>query len=72
MSNIRTIEGDFSAANATFALVVARFNNFIVDSLQAGAIDALVPDDRAHFRDHNCDQDPDNDHYHQHLEHGEA
>ena len=42
MSNIRTIEGDFSAANATFALVVARFNNFIVDSLQAGAIDALV------------------------------
>ena len=42
MSTIRTIEGDFSATNATFALVVARFNSFIVDSLQAGAIDALV------------------------------
>ena len=42
MTNIRTIEGDFSATNATFALVVARFNSFIVDSLQSGAIDALV------------------------------
>ena len=42
MTNIRTIEGDFSATSATFALVVARFNSFIVDSLQAGAIDALV------------------------------
>jgi 6,7-dimethyl-8-ribityllumazine synthase len=42
MSNIRTIEGDFSPGNATFALVVARFNSFVVDSLQAGAIDALV------------------------------
>ena len=42
MSNIRTIEGDFSPGNATFALVVARFNSFIVDSLQAGAIDALI------------------------------
>jgi 6,7-dimethyl-8-ribityllumazine synthase len=42
MSNIRTIEGDFGATDATFALVVARFNSFIVDSLQAGAIDALV------------------------------
>jgi 6,7-dimethyl-8-ribityllumazine synthase len=42
MTNIRTIEGDFSASNATFALVVARFNSFIVDSLLSGAIDALV------------------------------
>ncbi len=42
MTNIRTIEGDFSASNATFAIVVARFNSFIVDSLQAGAIDTLV------------------------------
>lgn len=42
MTNIRTIEGDFGATNATFAIVVARFNSFIVDSLQAGAIDALV------------------------------
>jgi 6,7-dimethyl-8-ribityllumazine synthase len=42
MTNIRTIEGDFSASNATFAIIVARFNSFIVDSLQAGAIDTLV------------------------------
>lgn len=42
MSNIKTIEGDFSANNANFAIVVARFNSFIVDSLQSGAIDALV------------------------------
>jgi 6,7-dimethyl-8-ribityllumazine synthase len=41
MSNIKTIEGDFSAGNSRFAIVVARFNSFIVDSLQAGAIDAL-------------------------------
>jgi 6,7-dimethyl-8-ribityllumazine synthase len=42
MSNVNIIEGDFSASDASFALVVARFNSFIVDSLQAGAIDALV------------------------------
>jgi 6,7-dimethyl-8-ribityllumazine synthase len=41
MSNIKTIEGDFSATTANFALVVSRFNSFIVDSLQGGAIDAL-------------------------------
>lgn len=42
MSTIRTIEGDFAPTNASYALVVARFNSFIVDSLQAGAIDALT------------------------------
>jgi 6,7-dimethyl-8-ribityllumazine synthase len=42
MSSIRTIEGDFSATGANFALVVSRFNSFVVDSLQAGAIDALL------------------------------
>jgi 6,7-dimethyl-8-ribityllumazine synthase len=42
MSTVRTIEGDFAPTNAKFALVVARFNSFIVDSLQAGAIDALT------------------------------
>lgn len=42
MTNIRTIEGDFSPTNANFALIVARFNGFIVDSLLAGAIDALT------------------------------
>lgn len=42
MSNIKTIEGDFSGGSHKFALIVGRFNSFVVDSLQAGAIDALV------------------------------
>lgn len=42
MSDITTIEGDFSANDATFALVAGRFNRFIVDPLVDGAIDALV------------------------------
>ncbi|MBV1914987.1 MAG: 6,7-dimethyl-8-ribityllumazine synthase [Pseudomonadales bacterium] len=42
MSDITTIEGDFSAADATFALVAGRFNRFIVDPLVDGAIDVLV------------------------------
>lgn len=41
MSNIKTLEGDFTGVSASFALVVARFNSFITDSLQAGAEDAL-------------------------------
>lgn len=41
MSNVRTLEGDFAPTNATFAILVSRFNSFIVDSLQSGAIDAL-------------------------------
>lgn len=42
MTDITTIEGDFSAADATFALVAGRFNRFIVDPLIDGAIDVLV------------------------------
>lgn len=42
MSNVRTIEGDFSTPNANYAIVAARFNSFIVDSLLSGAIDALI------------------------------
>ncbi len=38
---IKTIEGDFSAATARFALVVGRFNGFVVESLVQGALDAL-------------------------------
>jgi 6,7-dimethyl-8-ribityllumazine synthase len=45
-----TYEGDFSPPPGRFALVAARFNALIVDSLVAGAIDGLkrhgVPDDR--------------------------
>ncbi|MEE4376381.1 MAG: 6,7-dimethyl-8-ribityllumazine synthase [Candidatus Competibacteraceae bacterium] len=35
------IEGDFIAEGARFAIVASRFNSFIVDSLVAGAVDAL-------------------------------
>ena len=41
MTDIRTLEGDFVATEARFAIVASRFNNFIVDSLIAGAIDTL-------------------------------
>ena len=41
MSKVKTIEGDFAGAVANFALVVSRFNSYIVDSLEAGAVDAL-------------------------------
>jgi len=42
MTDVKTIEGSFAAANHKFAIVAARFNGFIVDSLIAGAIDTLV------------------------------
>ncbi len=42
MSNIRVIEGDFHSGSAKYAIVVARFNSFVVDKLLEGAIDALV------------------------------
>ncbi len=35
------IEGDFAPQEAKYGIVVARFNSFIVESLLAGAIDAL-------------------------------
>ncbi len=35
------IEGDFAPQTAKYGIVVARFNSFIVESLLAGAIDAL-------------------------------
>lgn len=38
---IKTIEGDFSANNGRYAIAVTRWNSFVVDHLQAGAIDAL-------------------------------
>ena len=42
MQEIRTIEGRLDADGMRFALVVSRFNGFIVDALQQGAIDALL------------------------------
>ena len=38
---IKTIEGDLRVQNARYCLVVSRFNGFIVESLLAGAVDAL-------------------------------
>jgi len=42
MYNIKTYEGDFKDVSGKFALVVGRFNSFVVESLLQGAIDALV------------------------------
>ena len=46
--NIKVIEGSLVAEKASYAIVVARFNSFIVDKLLEGAIDTLrrhgVPD----------------------------
>ena len=39
---LKTIEGTFIAPQGTFALVVGRFNSFVVESLVEGAIDTLV------------------------------
>ena len=41
MSTYKTIEGDFSIGQASIGIAVSRFNGFIVESLLAGAIDAL-------------------------------
>ena len=41
MTAIRNIEGDFIATQGRYALVVGRFNSFVVESLVAGAVDAL-------------------------------
>nr|WP_218057672.1 6,7-dimethyl-8-ribityllumazine synthase [Gilliamella apicola] len=40
--NMQTIEGKVAAPKAKVAIVVARFNHFINDSLVNGAIDALT------------------------------
>jgi 6,7-dimethyl-8-ribityllumazine synthase len=42
MSKIKTFEGNFAAQSGQFCLVASRFNSFIVEQLEAGAIDALV------------------------------
>ncbi|MDQ1363721.1 MAG: 6,7-dimethyl-8-ribityllumazine synthase [Pseudomonadota bacterium] len=41
MSQVSTIEGDLIYTTGRFAIVVARFNGFIVESLLAGALDAF-------------------------------
>ena len=48
MSDIKVIEGNFSQSMGRFALVVGRWNSFVVERLVEGAIDILrrhgVPD----------------------------
>ncbi len=41
MATVKTIEGDFIVEKAKFAIVVGRFNSFVVESLLAGALDTL-------------------------------
>ena len=41
MNQIKTFEGDMIVRDARFALLVARFNSFVVESLLDGAIDTL-------------------------------
>lgn len=41
MSETKIIEGDMLVRDARFALVVSRFNSFVVDSLLSGAVDTL-------------------------------
>jgi 6,7-dimethyl-8-ribityllumazine synthase len=41
MDNIRTIEGDLQYRELRFAILASRFNDFIVEQLIRGAVDAL-------------------------------
>ena len=41
MSDIKTIEGNFVGGKGNYALVVGRWNSFVVEHLLAGAIDTL-------------------------------
>ncbi|EIC28126.1 MULTISPECIES: 6,7-dimethyl-8-ribityllumazine synthase [Methylomicrobium] len=40
--SITTFEGNFSAEGGKFCIIASRFNSFIVEQLEAGAIDTLV------------------------------
>ncbi len=42
MSAVTRIEGDFVAQGGQYCIVASRFNSFIVEQLENGAIDALV------------------------------
>ena len=41
MDAIRTLEGDFTGSDGRYALVVGRWNSFVVEQLLAGAVDTL-------------------------------
>lgn len=42
MTDIRVIEGDFTQCSGRYALVVGRFNGFVVENLVEGAVDTLL------------------------------
>jgi len=42
MSAIKIVEGNLSVQGSKFCLVASRFNSFIVEQLEAGAIDTLL------------------------------
>lgn len=42
MNQLKTFEGHFNVRGARFALVCSRFNSFIVEALEAGAVDTLI------------------------------
>ncbi|MBU3069439.1 6,7-dimethyl-8-ribityllumazine synthase [Aestuariicella sp. G3-2] len=41
MSQINVIEGDFTNCKGKYALIVSRWNSFVVESLKDGALDTL-------------------------------
>lgn len=41
MGDIKTYEGDFAKCTGRYAIVVGRFNSFVVESLLDGAVDTL-------------------------------
>ena len=41
MSQINVVEGDFSSCKGKYALIVSRWNSFVVESLKEGALDTL-------------------------------
>lgn len=41
MSKINVIEGDFTQCTGSYALIVSRWNSFVVESLKDGALDTL-------------------------------
>ncbi len=42
LQDIKIIEGNFTSGEAKYGIAVARFNEFIVESLLSGAVDSLV------------------------------
>jgi len=41
MSTVNVVEGDFTACNGKYALIVSRWNSFVVESLKDAALDTL-------------------------------